>query len=244
MLYNNFCHWVASFITRGYKMIKYNVSQEEFSTLDESQQGLYSQGDDGFTLNVEGIPKEDVSGLKRKIDELLTEKKTAQQKAIEAEELAKAEAAEKLRKANDYEQLYNSSESEREKASKELAELKATIDRQKVSNEATDVAFQLTKDPARAKLLTEQISTRLALVDGEVRVLDSSGNLTVSTINELTSSIKAEYPFLVDGSQAAGGGATGGSSGAGDTKQVSRQDFESMDASKRMKFIKSGGKII
>ena len=224
--------------------IKYSVSTEEFETLDDSQQGLYSQGEDGYTLNVEGVPREDVSGLKRKIDELLTEKKTVQQKASEAEELAKAETAEKLRKANDFEQLYNSSESERQKASEELATLKANLQKQQVASQAGQVASSLTKDTARAKLLTEQISSRLSLVDGEIRVLDGNGNLTVSTVQELTQSIKAEYPFLVDGSQAAGGGATGGNSGAGDTKQVSRSEFDAMDAIKRMKFVKSGGKII
>ena len=224
--------------------IKYSVSTEEFGTLDDSQQGLYSQGEDGYTLNVEGVPKEDVSGLKRKIDELLTEKKAVQQKASEAEELAREGAEEKLRKANDFEQLYNSSESERKKASQELATLKANLERQQVASQAGQVASSLTKDTARAKLLTEQISSRLSLVDGEIRVLDGNGNLTVSTVQELTQSIKAEYPFLVDGSQAAGGGATGGNSGAGDTKQVSRSEFDAMDATKRMKFVKSGGKII
>jgi len=224
--------------------IQYKVSAEGFEALDDSQKGLYSQGDDGYTLNVEGVPKEDVSGLKRKIDELLTEKKTVQQKALEAEELARQETAEKLKKANDYEQLYNSSESERQKAADELATLKANLQQQQVASQASKVASQLTKDTARAKLLSEQISSRLSLVDGEVRVLDANGNLTVSSVEELTQSIKAEYPFLVDGSQAAGGGATGGSSGAGDTKTVSRADFDSMDAVKRMKFVKSGGKII
>tara|TARA_R110002167_G_scaffold55538_1_gene157639 strand:- start:624 stop:1304 length:681 start_codon:yes stop_codon:yes gene_type:complete len=224
--------------------IKYSVSTEEFGTLDDSQQGLYSQGEDGYTLNVEGVPKEDVSGLKRKIDELLTEKKTVQQKASEAEELARVQAAEKMRKANDFEQLYNSSESERQKASEELATLKANLQKQQIAGQAGQVASELTKDVARAKLLTEQISSRLSLVDGEIRVLDVNGNLTVSTVQELTQSIKAEYPFLVDGSQAAGGGATGGNSGAGDTKQVSRAEFDGMDAVKRMKFVKSGGKII
>ena len=224
--------------------IKYSVSTEEFGTLDDSQQGLYSQGEDGYTLNVEGVPKEDVSGLKRKIDELLTEKKTVQQKASEAEELARVQAAEKMRKANDFEQLYNSSESERQKASEELATLKANLQKQQIAGQAGQVASELTKDVARAKLLTEQISSRLSLVDGEIRVLDVNGNLTVSTVQELTQSIKAEYPFLVDGSQAAGGGATGGNSGAGDTKQVSRAEFDGYDAVKRMKFVKSGGKII
>lgn len=224
--------------------IQYKVSEESFDTLDDSVKGLYSQGEDGYTLNVDGVPKEDVSGLKRKIDELLTEKKTVQQKALEAEELSRLETAEKLRKANDFEQLYNSSESERQKAADELATLKANLQQQQVEGQAGRVAASLTKDTARANLLSQQISSRLSLVDGEVRVLDTNGNLTVSSVEELTQSIKAEYPFLVDGSQAAGGGATGGSSGAGDTKQVSRSDFDAMDNRKRMSFVKSGGKII
>ncbi len=224
--------------------IQYKVSEESFDTLDDSVKGLYSQGEDGYTLNVDGVPKEDVSGLKRKIDELLTEKKTVQQKAIEAEEAVRLETAEKLRKANDFEQLYNSSESERQKAADELATLKANLQQQQVEGQASKVAASLTKDTARANLLSQQISSRLSLVDGEVRVLDTNGNLTVSSVEELTQSIKAEYPFLVDGSQAAGGGATGGSSGAGDAKQVSRADFDAMDSRKRMSFVKSGGKII
>ena len=225
-------------------MIKYNVSADEFGTLEDSQKGLYSQGENGYTLNVEGVPQEDVSGLKRKIDELLTEKKSVQQKANEADEQAKAELAAKLKNANDYEQLYNSSESEREKATVELATLKANLQQQQVASQASTVASKLTKDTARAKLLSAQIVSRLSLVDGEVRVLDANGNLTVSSVEELTASIKAEYPFLVDGSQAAGGGATGGNSGAGDAKTVSRADFDNLGQSERSQFFKAGGKII
>jgi len=225
-------------------MIKYNVSADEFGTLEDSQKGLYSQGENGYTLNVEGVPQEDVSGLKRKIDELLTEKKSVQQKANEADEQAKAELAAKLKNANDYEQLYNSSESERQKASEELATLKANLQQQQVASQASTVASKLTKDTARAKLLSAQIESRLSLVDGEVRVLDTNGNLTVSSVEELTASIKAEYPFLVDGSQAAGGGATGGNSGAGDAKTVSRADFDNLGQTERSKFFKAGGKII
>ena len=226
-------------------MLEFKVDAEKFAALDEGQQAMYSQEGDGYQLQVVGMPEQqDVSGLKKKVDELLSEKKAAQQKAREAEEQAKREAEEKLKKANDYEQLYASSESEREKAATELQELKATIERQSISQQATEIASGLTKDTARAKLLTEQIQSRLSLVDGEVRVLDTTGNLTVSTVEELTSSIKADYPFLVDGSQDAGGGAIGGSSGAGDSKTVSRSDFERMSHVDRSKFFKSGGKII
>ena len=214
------------------------------SALDESQQGLYSQGESGYTLNVEGVPEQDVSGLKQKIDKLLGEKKNAQQLAQEAQEMAKAEAAEKLKKANDYEQLYNSSEEERKKSTQELNDLQNKITMQQINGQAQELAQALTKDTARAKLLTEQIQSRLSLVDGEVRVTDNNGNLTVSTLQELTNSIKSDYPFLVDGSQAAGGGAIGSSSGAGDSKTVSRAEFDALDQFARSKFFKDGGKII
>ena len=224
-------------------MLKYQIDASEAQNLDEATQSLYEQNGDNFVLKVEGVPQEDVSGLKRKVDELLNEKKAAQAKALEAQEQAKREAEEKLKKANDFEQLYSSSEAEREKAAQELAELKAQIQQQNVNSKAAEVATQLTKDTARAKLLTEQIQSRLSLVDGEVRVLDQNGNLTVSTVEELTASIKAEYPFLVDGSQAAGGGAIGSSSGAGTSKLMTRADFDALPNNKRAEFIKGGGKL-
>ena len=111
-------------------MLKYQIDASEAQGLDEVTQSLYEQQGDNYVLRVDGLPKpqaEDVTGLKRKVDELLTEKKAAQQKALEAQEEAKREAEEKLKKANDYEQLYTSSEAEREKAAKELADLQATI---------------------------------------------------------------------------------------------------------------------
>ena len=224
-------------------MLKYQIDASEAQNLDEATQSLYEQNGDNFVLKVEGVPQEDVSGLKRKVDELLNEKKAAQAKALEAQEQAKREAEEKLKKANDFEQLYSSSEAEREKAAQELAELKAQIQQQNVNSKAAEVATQLTKDTARAKLLTEQIQSRLSLVDGEVRVLDQNGTLTVSTVEELTASIKAEYPFLVDGSQAAGGGAIGSSSGAGTSKLMTRADFDALPNNKRAEFIKGGGKL-
>ena len=130
-------------------MLKYQIDASEAQGLDESTQQLYEQQGDNFVLKVEGMPKpqaEDVTGLKRKVDELLSEKKAAQQKALEAQEQAKREAEEKLKKANDYEQLYASSEAEREKAAQELADLQSKILKQNVMSKASEVANDLTKD--------------------------------------------------------------------------------------------------
>lgn len=224
--------------------IEYKVDEEKFTELDEGVQSLYEKSDTGYQLKVEGLPpQEDVSGLKRKVEELLNEKKTAQQKAAEAEAQAVREKEEKLAKEGKWESLYNSSEEARKKSEQSLADLKNQIERQQINNSALEVATSLTKDTARAKLLSEKLAERLSVVDGDLRVTDGKGNPTVSTIEELTSQLKNEYPFLVDGSLATGGGATGSSGSAGDSKLLNRQDFESLPSHKRMEFIKSGGKI-
>ena len=83
----------------------------------------------------------------------------------------------------------------------------------------------------------------MTIVDGELRVTDQSGALTVSTLEDLTGSIKTNYPFLVDGSQSSGGSATRSQSSAERSKIISRDDFNGMSQGQRAQYIKSGGKI-
>ena len=117
--------------------IEYKVDEEKFSSLDEGVQNLYEKNDTGYQLKVEGLPQqEDVSGLKRKVDELLNEKKNAQQKAAEAEALALKEKEEKLAKDGKWEALYNSSEDARRKSEQTLTDLKNQIERQQVTSNA------------------------------------------------------------------------------------------------------------
>lgn len=86
-----------------------------------------------------------------------------------------------------------------------------------LKGEADRLAASLTKDTNRAKLLSKEIQGRLAFDNDSFTVLDPNGKPTVSSVEELTSQIKGDYPFLVDGSQATGGGAQGGSGGAANT---------------------------
>jgi DNA repair exonuclease SbcCD ATPase subunit len=188
---------------------------------------------------------EQEKGLKRKVDELLSEKKQAQEEKLAAEERARKEAEEKAKANNDYKQLFESQQQEAARLKKQLDELNGNIKQQKVFSTAAKIAAGLTKDTARAKLLEQQISQRLTLVDEELRVTDDSGNLTVSTLDDLTTTIRTNFPFLVDGSQANGGGAARSSGGAdGGRKEISRSDFDGMRHGDRAKFIKDGGKVI
>jgi hypothetical protein len=75
-------------------------------------------------------------------------------------------------------------------------------------------------------------------------VADQNGQLTVSSISDLIVQIKTDYPFLIDGSQATGGGAARSSGGAGSgDKIITRADYDSMRPIERSKFMQSGGKV-
>jgi sRNA-binding protein len=188
--------------------------------------------------------EESTTGLKSKVDELLAEKKKVQQEKTAAMEAAKREAEEKAKAENDYKQLFESQKSEAEQLRALLEQKSESERKQKILSQADILASRLTKDTAKASLLKDQISRRLTLVDDEIRVADESGQLTVSTLDDLAASIKGLYPFLVDGSQANGGGAARGQSGAASQEKVlSRADFDAMDDRKRAEFFKSGGKL-
>lgn len=160
-----------------------------------------------------------LSGEKAKIlanrDEVLGELKTFKQKAREAEEAAEAARKEKLQKEGDHEQLYKSSEAEREKLAKMLAERDARDARRNEEAEAFKLAAQMA-DGYNAELLAEQIQKRLKHTEDGMKVTDASGELTVSSLDDLKAEFQNSERFqaLLRGNQASGGGATGGDRGS------------------------------
>lgn len=192
----------------------------------------------------ESYLNETTSGLKSKVDELLGEKKRAQKAREEAEAQARLKAEEKAKAENDYKQLFESQKTEADTLRQQIEKMNADIRGQKITAEAAKLAAGLTKDVQKAQLLQQQISQRLTLVDNEIRVADESGQLTVSTLDDLANSIKTAYPFLIDGSQATGGSATRSQGSAERAKQISRSEFDAMNSAQRADFFKSGGKLV
>ncbi len=187
---------------------------------------------------------QEVSGLKAKNDELIAEKRKAQEEREAAKARAKSEAEEKARAENDYKQLFESQKQESDSLRRTIEKMNADISRSKIDTEAAKLASVLTKDTSRAKLLQQQISQRLTLVDNEIRVADETGQLTVSSLEDLTTSIKQNFPFLVDGSQANGGGAVRAQGGAeARSKEMLRADFEALRPAEQSEFMRSGGKL-
>jgi len=188
---------------------------------------------------------EHVQGLKAKNEELLAEKRRAQQEKEKIDAEAKAERERIAAENGQFKELYESQKEEANQLRSTIEQMNQAVAQQKIQGEASRLASSLTKDTARAQLLEKEISQRLQLVDGEVKVVDESGQLTVSTLDDLSANIKQSYPFLVDGSQAQGGGAARSQGGADvGAREMSRDDFEQMNPAKKAEFMKSGGKLV
>ncbi|EJF31705.1 MULTISPECIES: hypothetical protein [Enterobacteriaceae] len=198
--------------------IKFKVTKEEFDALDDAQKAMYAESGEGYQLAIEGLP--DVSGLSKKVDELLGEKKSEQEKRRAAEEAAKKAAEEQARKNGDIEAL---EKSWGEKLSAREAELMAQVQERDsrlhtllVDNEAQRLAADLAGD--NAALILPHIKSRLAVEEGKTRVLDLSGKPSASSLEDLSKEFRSNKLFapVIISSKASGtGGAEDKNPGAG-----------------------------
>ena len=182
--------------------------------------------------------------MKAKMEQLLGETKQAKARARqEAEEKAQL-ANDKARKDGDFEQLFKSSSEQAAQYKEQLDTLSNTISNEKRNNEAMKIAAQLA-DGFNAELLGEKIAQRLKYTGDGVKVLDSNGQLTVSTVEDLKIEFSNNERFasLLKGNQSSGGGAPGGKSGSATGNVIQRADFAKMAPFKQMEFVKAGGKI-
>ena len=235
-------------------MIEFKI--ESLEGLDESLHGLYEETDTGYQLKVSGIPEpqqEDLTGLKKKVEELLSEKKRESQKAREAAEAAEAARLEAAKKGNDTEALDKSwrekFESREAELQKQLNDLSGTIVNLTSGQTATKIAAEIAVQGS-ADVLLPHLERRLKTEfrDGQPTtvVLDKEGKPSAMTVEELKQEFQNSAAFapLIVGTKANGAGRTGGneSSGAG-VNEVSRSDFDRMNQAQRAQFAKTGGKL-
>jgi hypothetical protein len=221
--------------------------------LDESVKGLYKAKGDKFELSIDGLPEpEDVSGLKAKVDQLLTEKKTASKKAAEAEEAARLAAEEAARKSGDVEALERSWKEKFEARENELTSqieaMAGSVNKLMVDNVASSMAAELAVQGS-ADILIPHIRQRLSAEERDgsfvTMVKGPDGKPSALTLDDLKTEFAKNAAFapVIVASQATGSGAHGGNSGGAANKTVTRSQFEAMDASGRSEFSKSGGVV-
>jgi len=158
--------------------------------------------------------KAEMDSILAKNKELLDETKTAKQKAKEEAELSAKAIADKALKDGDFEQLLKSSEEARKSADTKLAELMSANEQSVHVNQVN--AYAMSFDPVSEHTmddLAHRLNKRTKIVDGELKVLDKKGNLTVSSLDDLKSELLAsgEISNLIKGNQSSGGDAPGGS---------------------------------
>lgn len=215
-------------------MFKYQITSEEFAQLEESQQGFYTQKGEVYQLAVEGLPQgEDVTGLKSQVEALLSEKKSEQAKRRQAEEEKAREEAERLAAEGNYKQLFESSQQQSADWEQRYKALEQKIEQGSISQTAIKAATDIA-DGANAEILAEFITRRLKMVDGQVKVTDVAGNLTVSTIEQLKEEFKndSRWSSLIRGSQSSGGGAANPRGGAA-------KEFKDMSESERKALLQT-----
>tara|TARA_R110000782_G_scaffold22066_5_gene58945 strand:+ start:77 stop:703 length:627 start_codon:yes stop_codon:yes gene_type:complete len=178
----------------------------------------------------------DMERVLNKNNELLGEKKKVQasNKALKEEENIRA------KKNGDFEKLLESSEAERNKALDELTSYKQEAFKKSIDVKALKLTNELKAIPESAELLAHFIANELN------KLTDEKGDVSETALNALKHQFMNDdkYKPLLQGNLSNGGGAAGAKGGAHNSNEKSIEDFNKMDASAKMKFSTSGGKII
>lgn len=202
-------------------MLKFEL--DSLDNLDESIKALYQKEGDKYRLKIDGMPKiEDVSGLKRQVEDLMNQRKADLEKRKEAEEAAEAAKREALKKNGDVESLEKSWHVKFDKMkndlTSELDQYKETVISLTSGQTAVKIASELAavvNGASMAPHLEHIISARLKTEykDGKpvTTVLDKNGQPSAMSIDELKAEIQKD-PInapLVAGTKASGPGQHG-----------------------------------
>lgn len=181
--------------------------------LDDSLKSIYQETDGKYRLDVDGI--EDTSGLKRKNEELLAEKKAASEKARLLEEEKKKSEEDRAKEQGEYKNLFEKKEQELLDA-KSAHEASMAKVRERDMERAALSLSTLSTDPKKVELLSIQAQRFTKFTDNGVVYVDENGDEI--SAEQAKAKLADNYPFLVDGSKANGGGAAGGNGRAVDKK--------------------------
>lgn len=200
--------------------LKFEITKEEFEALDEAQQALYAAKGDGYQLEVEGI--DDGAELKEALRKEREERAAAKKRAQELETEKEQAERERLEKQQEWEQLSKTERERADRTEKELAELRDKVANSARDSEASTICAGLIDKEAtggvqRYNLLTKEAKQFISHTPEGIKINGPDGEAW--TAKQLGDHLSQQYPFLVDGSKASGGGAPGSSGGGAVTKK-------------------------
>lgn len=165
-----------------------------------------TESTESTTVDVEALQKE-VERLREHTKTLLGEKKAVQSRAQELEQMQQEAEQKRLEEKQEFEKLWRQEQEQRTKTATELDALRKSIADKERGEAALKVAAELTRDSARAELLKKEALAYIQHTPDGVKITGPDGDMTAEQLRE---HLSKTYPFLVDGSQASGGGASGG----------------------------------
>ena len=148
----------------------------------------------------------------RKHNETLLAEKKAETEKRRAEQAEKDKQAEELaRKKGDFETLGTQYKEKIAGLEKQLADQIAERNADLIKTQSAKIASQLSSSAHNQEILQMLIEKRLTAENGEIKVTDGNGNLTISSVDELVAEFKngGKFDSLIDGTKASGTGATG-----------------------------------
>lgn len=192
-------------------MLKFEINKEDHEELDENLRDFYEPHGEGFRLKVDGIDPADE--LKEALRKEREERAAAKQRLQEYEKEREEAERKRLEERQEYEQLYKQESEGRSKLEQELADLRKSIADRERAEEATKVISELTRDTKRADLLKREALCYIHHTPDGIKINGPDGEAWDAS--RLSEYLKENYPFLVDGSQASGGGASGAANNGG-----------------------------
>ena len=221
-------------------MLKFEIDKSAHESLDDSIKALYQPHGGGYRLSVEGIdPADELKNALRKEREEKAEAKKRLKEIEDAQSEAGRLAAEQR---GEFEKLYKQEQEAKGKYAAELETLKNTIANKERENTAMAIVSTLTTDKARAELLRKEALQYVTYTPEGIKINGPDG--AALTAEQLQQHMTKNYPFLVDGSKASGGGASGSQGGGAASQTRTRAEFDQMDHRARADFAKSGGKVV
>lgn len=150
---------------------------------------------------------DELSGLKAKRDELLGLHAKDKERLAELER-AQQEAEEMRQKEKgEFKSLYEKTQAELESEREQARKFRQTIQQKELEGETGKLVGELTRDSKRAELLRKEALQYAKYTDEGIKY--EIGGVPVDPA-KLSEKLRNDYPFLVDGSGATGGGAQGG----------------------------------
>jgi hypothetical protein len=206
-------------------MLKFQITPEELEALAPEVRAFY---DESGRLKVDGL--EDTTGLKKKLDEVLGEKKTEAQRRRELEAELQAIKDKQAEETGNYKVLYEAEVKKRSDAEAKASEKDKLFAKKEIDLAVSDLT-SLALDGSGG-LLASYVRPRLQYGDEGVVILGADGQPTATTLDDFKKELMADLALapILKGSSGQGGGAQGGQSGRGN------KAFKDMTERERVEF--------